>query len=134
MSDSKPLYLNIDLDNVQTYEEYKEVWDRIPEVEVKMIERKGGCFHEIGDTFTYRNHTDRPEELCASVHHVFNLYLWRVALGFPCCPPWGPDDRGIYHIHCPAPNGTVWELKRKTQDSQQNESTTSSEGAAPEKP
>ena len=110
------------------------MWDRIPEVEVKMIERKGGCFHEIGDTFTYRNHTDRPEELCASVHHVFNLYLWRVALGFPCCPPWGPDDRGIYHIHCPAPNGTVWQLKRKMQDSQQNDSTVSSEDAAPEEP
>ena len=118
MKDTEPLRLNVNPKEIHTYEEYTKVWDRIPPVEVTLIERKGGCKHEVGDSFIYKNHRDRPPEICASIHHVLELYLWRAALGFPSCAPWEPDDHSIYRVHCPAVNGSVWELKRKINSSQ----------------
>jgi len=114
MNENDPLHLNVNPSEVHNREDYLKVWARHPEVEVTVIRQDGGCNHEMGDSFTYKTHRDRPDGICTSAHHVFQLYLWRVALGFPCCPTWGPDDGSVYHVHCPKPNGTVWEMRRKT--------------------
>ena len=40
---------------------------------------------------------------------ILDLYTWRVALDFPS---WEDDDSSVHRIHCPAKNGTVWELRK----------------------
>jgi uncharacterized repeat protein (TIGR04076 family) len=137
MGNNEPLHLNVNTDDVHTRDDYLAVWARHPEVEATVIRQDDGCKHEIGDTFTYKTHRDRPEGICTSADHVFQPYLWRVAMGFPRCPPWGPEDRSVYHVHCPAPNGTVWELRRKDPSSQPEARQASSEAApsaSPEEP
>jgi uncharacterized repeat protein (TIGR04076 family) len=92
-----------------TEEESKALWDRCGPLQIKMIEKNEPCKHEVGDTFCYRNPYARPEGVCHALLHVLELYIWRVALDFPS---WESDNCRIYRIHCPAKNGTVWELQK----------------------
>lgn len=102
------LDLGIDHNAIRTYADYKEVWKRFAGVRATMIEKNEECQHKISDTFVYKNQYDRPAGICSALHHVLQLYLWRVSTGFPS---W-EDDPAVYRIHCPDKKGTVWELKR----------------------
>ena len=108
MEPSSPLDLGIDPETVRSYDDYKNVWKRISAVRAQMVEKNEQCRHDIGDSFVYSNHYDKPDGICPALHHVFQLYLLRVSIGFPS---W-EDDPAVYRIHCPDKQGTVWELTR----------------------
>ncbi len=94
-----------------TDEEYKNRWKDIGSIEITMIDKRGKCKHELGDTFQYETPYKRPNEVCFALLHVLDLYTWRVLQGFPS---WEKDDRNVYRIHCPSKLGTVWEMKKKS--------------------
>ena len=100
--------LGIDPDTIRSYDDYKAVWKRVAGVRARMVKKNEQCLHDLGDSFVYANHYDKPAGICSALHHVFQLYLWRVSVGFPS---W-EDDPALYRIHCPDKKGTVWELTR----------------------
>lgn len=97
MACDEHLYLGVDFSEIRSYADYKRVWKRLAGIRAKMIEKNEQCQHEVGDTFMYRNHYDKPAGICSALHHVLELYLWRVSIGFPS---W-EDDPAVYRIHCP---------------------------------
>jgi uncharacterized repeat protein (TIGR04076 family) len=102
------LDLGVDINAIQSYADYKRVWKRLAGVSATMIEKNEQCQHNIGDSFAYKNHYDKPAGICAALHHFLQLYVLRVSIGFPS---W-EDNPAVYRIHCPDKKGTVWELKR----------------------
>lgn len=90
-------------------EEYGRRWSELGPIEVRMIERYGKCKHEVGDAFRYDHPYNAPQGICHALLHVLDLYVWRVAMGFPS---WEDDDRGVYRIHCPSKTGAVWEMRK----------------------
>ncbi|MHB0997771.1 MAG: hypothetical protein ACYC27_00880 [Armatimonadota bacterium] len=86
-------------------------WVNTGPIEIKMVEKHEKCKHNLGDTFYYRNPYNKPDGVCHALLHVIDLYIWRVALDFPS---WEDDDNSVYRIHCPAKNGTVWEIRKST--------------------
>jgi hypothetical protein len=92
-----------------TDEGYKQKWKSTGPIQIRMVEKRGKCRHEIGETYTYQTPYARLNEVCFALLHVLDLYAWRVALGFPS---WEKDDRSCYRIHCPSKLGTVWEMKK----------------------
>ena len=108
MMKKEHLDLDIDVEAIRSYEDYQAVWGKLAAVQARMIEKNEQCRHDIGDRFVYDNHYHKPAGICSALHHVFQLYIWRVSIGFPS---W-EDDPAVYRIHCPDKKGTVWELKR----------------------
>ena len=90
-------------------EEYKERWNTLGKIELKMMEKIGKCRHESGETYYYNTPYERPQGVCTALLHVLDLYTWRVVLGFPS---WESDDRSVFRIHCPSKKGTVWEMRK----------------------
>lgn len=90
-------------------EQYSELFSSPALVEIKMIKKDEPCKHEVGDRFYFKGPYGPPEGVCHALLHVLNLYIWRAALGFPS---WETADRSVYKIHCPAKDGTVWEMRR----------------------
>jgi len=88
---------------------YGEAWRKSGPLVVRLVDKYGRCAHEVGDEFVYETPYDAPPQLCHALAHVLDLYLWRVALGFPS---WEADDSRIYRVHCPSKRGTVWELRK----------------------
>jgi uncharacterized repeat protein (TIGR04076 family) len=74
-----------------------------------MIEKNEECKHNLGDVFVYKNPYDKPQGVCTALLHVLDLYIWRVALGFPS---WEETDCKVYRVHCPDKLGTVWEMRK----------------------
>ena len=109
MKNNDTLDLNLDYSKIKTYEEYREIWEKVGKIEVKMVEKNEQCKHNIGDIFIFDSPYSRPEKICNALLHVLNLYLWRVTLGFPS---WNSEDKKVYKLHCPDPKGTVWEMKK----------------------
>jgi len=101
--------LNIDVSTIKNHEEYRELWQRLGKIEIKMVEKHEECRHNIGDTFLYENPYKRPNDVCEALLYVLDLYVWRVALGFPS---WNSENRKVFKIHCPDPKGTVWEMRK----------------------
>ena len=93
----------------ESHAEYKQLWDKLGPLEIRMTAKTGKCSHELGEAFRYEHPYSKPEGLCNALVHVLDLYTWRVALGFPS---WEADDPTVYRIHCPSKNGTVWELRK----------------------
>ncbi|MDP4146893.1 MAG: hypothetical protein Q8936_20875 [Bacillota bacterium] len=91
------------------YEEYKNLWEGLGPIEIKMIEKYEECKHKLGDVFIYKNPYEKPQGVCTALLHVLDLYIWRVALGFPS---WEEDNCKVYRIHCPDKKGTVWEIRK----------------------
>ena len=110
MSDQLHVDLGVDFGAIHSYEDYKRVWRSLCPIQATMVEQHEECQHNVGETFHYENHYDKPQGICSALHHVLQLYLWRVSVGFPS---W-EDDPAVYRIHCPDKKGTVWELKRST--------------------
>ena len=104
------LDIGIDPETIRSYEDYQKVWKRLAGVSARMVEKNEQCRHDVGDRFIYANHYDKPDGICSALHHVFQLYLWRVSVGFPS---W-ENDPTVYRIHCPDKQGTVWELTRSS--------------------
>ncbi len=103
------LDLDIDFGAIQSHADYKAVWEKLAGIRATMIEKNEQCQHNVGDAFFYGNHYDKPAGICSALHHVLQLYLWRVSVGFPS---W-EDDPSVYRLHCPDKKGTVWELRRE---------------------
>ena len=101
--------LNIDVSKLKNHEDYQGVWQRLGKIEIKMVEKHEECRHNVGDTFLYDNPYKRPENVCEALLHVLDLYVWRVALGFPS---WNSENRKVFKLHCPDPKGTVWEMRK----------------------
>ena len=101
--------LGIDLEKIKNHKQYRELWAKIGKIEIKCIEKNEECKHNINDIFIYENPYKRPQEVCEALLHVLDLYVWRAALGFPS---WNSENRKIFKLHCPDPNGTVWEMKK----------------------
>ena len=89
--------------------EYREAWDNLGKIEIKLVEKIGECKHIVGETYIYKPPYQKPPNVCYALLHVLDLYPWRVALGFPS---WNAQDRKVYRIHCPDATGTVWEMRR----------------------
>ena len=87
---------------------YRALWERLGRIRVTMTGKSGKCRHEPGDEFFYDTPYAPQQGVCCALLHTLNLYAWRVALGFPS---WEADDRGVYRVHCPSKNGTVWEMR-----------------------
>ena len=87
---------------------YRDCWDALPHIEIRMIEKHGECRHALHDTFEYTSPYQRPTGVCPALLNVLDLYIWRLVLGFPS---WNEDDRAVYVIHCPDRTGTVWEMR-----------------------
>ena len=119
MEDMERLQLNINLDEIESFSDYKQALKRFSPVEAANITENEKCKHNMGDTFIYNNHYHRPDGICPPLNHVLQLYVWRASLGFPS---WEPDDPRVYRIHCPAKRGTVWELRRCEDDAAARES------------
>jgi uncharacterized repeat protein (TIGR04076 family) len=109
MNGKKFLDLGIDVSVIKNHKDYRELWDEIGQIEIKMVEKHEECKHEIGDTFVYDNPYEKPAGVCNALLHVLDLYTWRVALGFPS---WNSEDRKVHKIHCPDAKGTVWEMRK----------------------
>jgi uncharacterized repeat protein (TIGR04076 family) len=93
-----------------TTEPCPQRWQDLGPIEIRMVEKHEKCHHNIGDTFCYADPYHPPAEVkCHALLHVLELYIWRVAMGFPS---WEDDDDRVYRIHCPAKNGTVWEVRK----------------------
>jgi len=105
---SIPLSLGVDMAGIGDYASYRDFWKRLPRIEATMVEKNEECRHELGEKLVFDSPYDRPSGICHALCHVFQLHLWRLALGFPS---WNGDDRSTYRLHCPDAKGTVWELK-----------------------
>jgi uncharacterized repeat protein (TIGR04076 family) len=103
------LDLNLDFITIKNHKDYRNVWDNLGKVEIKMVEKHEECKHSIGDTFIYENPYKRPAGVCEALLHVLDLYIWRVTLGFPS---WNSGNRKVFKLHCPDPKGTVWEMRK----------------------
>jgi uncharacterized repeat protein (TIGR04076 family) len=101
--------LDLNIGPIHSYEEYKNIWKSVPKIRITCIEKNEECKHSVGDSFTYESPYKKPDGVCTALLHVLDLYIWRVALGFPS---WNEDDHSTYKIHCPDPKGTVWEMKK----------------------
>jgi uncharacterized repeat protein (TIGR04076 family) len=109
MPDDEIIDLNIDVKKITGHTQYHKLWSSIGKIEIKCVEKNEECKHRVGDVFIYENPYERPAGVCAALLHVLDLYVWRVALGFPS---WNSADRKIHKLHCPDPKGTVWEMKK----------------------
>jgi GNAT superfamily N-acetyltransferase len=112
----RQLSLGVDPAGIGDYAAYKDLWNRLPRIEARMVEKSEECRHELGETLVFDGPYDRPAGICHALSHVFELYLWRLSLGFPS---WNGGDRSVYRLHCPDAKGTVWELRalpRKEQE------------------
>ncbi len=107
--DSQSLDLNLDFDQIKDHNGYKDMWERLGRVEIRMVEKYEECKHCLGDSFIYENPYKKPEGVCTALLHVLDLYIWRVTFGFPS---WNGEDRRVFKLHCPDPKGTVWEMKK----------------------
>jgi uncharacterized repeat protein (TIGR04076 family) len=105
--------LNIDIDSIKSHQDYQALWQKIGKIEIKMVEKHEECKHNVGDTFIYENPYQKPAGVCNALLHVLDLYIWRVALGFPS---WNEEDYMVHKIHCPDPKGTVWEMRKITNE------------------
>lgn len=94
-----------------TTEEYRALWKKLGPIELKMVEKNEECKHKLGDTFHYDHPYARPAGVCTALLHVIDLYVWRIALGFPS---WEEDDPTVHRLHCPDKKGTVWEVRKKS--------------------
>ena len=108
MTDDK-IDLHIDMSKITTHQQYRELWNKMGRIEIRMVEKNGECEHNLGDVFFYDNPYKKPKGVCNALLHVLDLYTWRVALGFPS---WNEKDRTVHRIHCPDATGTVWEMKK----------------------
>jgi uncharacterized repeat protein (TIGR04076 family) len=109
MSKEGSIDLHIDFGSVRNFDEYHDLWRRLGRIEVRMVEQHEECRHKVGDVFIYENPYQKPAEMCPALLHVLDLYVWRVAFGFPS---WNTENRRVYRLHCPDPRGTVWEMER----------------------
>jgi uncharacterized repeat protein (TIGR04076 family) len=105
---TRQLSLGVDIAGIGDYGEYRGLWKRLPRIEATMVEKNEECRHELGEKLVFDSPYDRPSGICQALCHVFQLYLWRLSLGFPS---WNGEDRSVYRLHCPDPKGTVWELR-----------------------
>lgn len=101
--------LNCDVSEIRSHKEYRDLWKEMGRIEVRCLEKYEECRHAAGDVFVYEKPYKRPREACEALLHVFDLYTWRVAFGFPS---WNSENRKIFRLHCPDPKGTVWEMKK----------------------
>lgn len=101
--------IDLNIDNIKNRDEYKEYWDNLSKVEIKCVGKFGNCKHNIGDVFYYNNPYSKPANVCNSLLHVMDLYIWRVTLGHPS---WNDEDHRVFKIHCPDYKGTLWEMKK----------------------
>ncbi|HBF37289.1 MAG TPA: hypothetical protein DDW50_08200 [Firmicutes bacterium] len=109
MEPNRSIDLNIDMASIKNYQDYKALWQKIGKIEIKMVEKNEECQHNVGDTFIYESPYQKPPGVCSALLHVLDLYIWRVALGFPS---WNEADFSVYKLHCPDPKGTVWEMRK----------------------
>ena len=105
------LDLDINFNEIKSFKDYQQLWEKLVPVKVTMTEKNEQCHHKLSDSFVYRNHYDKPQGICSALHHVLQLYILRASLGFPS---WEKDP-GTYKIHCPDKKGTVWEIRRQNQ-------------------
>ncbi len=105
---TKKLTLDLDTAGIADYTAYRDLWKRLPKLEAILIEKNEECRHTLGETILFDSPYDHPEGICHALYHVFQLYLWRAALGFPS---WNTENHAVYRLHCPDAKGTVWELK-----------------------
>jgi uncharacterized repeat protein (TIGR04076 family) len=101
--------LNIDVGAVRNHDDYRALWKKIGRIEIRMVEKHEECRHKLDDVFIYEDPYNRPAGVCSALLHVLDLYVWRVALGFPS---WNGEDRKVHKIHCSDPKGTVWEMRK----------------------
>jgi uncharacterized repeat protein (TIGR04076 family) len=101
--------LDIKIGKIKTHKEYQETWNRISKIQITCIKKNEECKHSVGDSFIYETPYEKPKNVCNGLLHVLDLYIWRVALGFPS---WNEKDHNVYCLHCPDPKGTVWEMKK----------------------
>lgn len=101
--------LNLDISRINNHEDYRELWQQLGKIEIKMVEKHEECRHKLGDTFLYENPYKRPKDVCEALLHVLDLYVWRAALGFPS---WNSENRKVFKLHCPDPKGTIWEMRK----------------------
>jgi uncharacterized repeat protein (TIGR04076 family) len=101
-----------------TLEDYVAFVQSHGPIEIRMIEKHGPCFHELGDTFRYQ-HPYRPPtgKLCPALIDTLAPFIWRVALGMPS---WEDDDPKVWRIHCPWRTGTVWEVRMVETEAEQD--------------
>ena len=66
--------LNLDLSDVKTHEDYKELWEKIGKIEIRMVEKNEECKHNVGDTYIFENPYKRPQGVCEALLHVLDLY------------------------------------------------------------
>lgn len=90
--------------------EYEKHWKDMGKIEIKMVKKSGKCRHKLGERHVYASPYDKPQKVCNALLHVLDLYTWRVVLDFPS---WEADDSKVFRIHCPAKNGTVWEMRKR---------------------
>ena len=112
-SKSEIIDLNLDLSEIKNIEDYRALWQRMGKIEIKMVEQHEECKHHLGETFSYETPYQKPANVCNALLHVLDLYIWRVALGFPS---WNEDNWAVHKIHCPDPKGTVWEMRKITDE------------------
>lgn len=105
----KDLDLGIDISKILNHDDYRAVWNRLSRIEIKMVEKHEECSHDVGDCFYYENPYKKPGGVCNALLHVLDLYVWRVAFGYPS---WNNEDRRVFRLHCPDPKGTVWEMRK----------------------
>jgi ribosomal protein S18 acetylase RimI-like enzyme len=108
LASRRELSLGIDMAGYPDHASYRELWKRLLPVEARMVEQHEECRHKLGERLVFDGPYAHPPEICHTLNHVIQLYLWRCSLGFPS---WNGADRSIYRIHCPDAKGTVWELK-----------------------
>jgi uncharacterized repeat protein (TIGR04076 family) len=105
---AKALSLGIDFAGIGDHAAYRDFWKRLPRIEARMVEKNEECRHALGEKLVFDDPYARPAGICHALCHVFQLYLWRLSLGFPS---WNGADRSVYRLHCPDAAGTVWELE-----------------------
>lgn len=101
--------IDLNIENVKSYTDYKDVWKKVGKVKITCIEKNEECKHNVGDSYIFETPYNKPENVCPALLHVIDLYIWRVTLGFPS---WNQGNYKIFKLHCPDPKGTVWEMEK----------------------
>ncbi len=85
-------------------------------VRVTCIEKAGKCHHEVGDSFVYSHPLKYPKKLCLGIQEPARIWVSHCAAGIPS---WEADDSSLYRIHCISKKGTVWEIERLADETEE---------------
>lgn len=77
-------------------------------VRISMIEKRGKCRYEVGQTYDYEHPMRPPAGLCWALSHTLFPIVLACSLG---AKSWEDNDPDRWYISCMSKKGTVWKVE-----------------------